>query len=182
MWIYVLVSLLVVIVLYIFITINTLIKLSNKVDEAFSTMDVYLKKRWDLIPNLVDVVKGYMSHEKDTLEEIIKLRNCVYDNMDNEQKMAVNSKLIQNVSRLIALTENYPELKASENFNGLSNQLVSVENDIVNSRKYFNAVVRLYNNKVEMIPSNIIAKIMGYKIKKMFEIDKSERENISIGL
>ena len=100
--------------IYFIIVYNKLIKLNNTVNESFATMDVYLKKRWDLIPNLVNVVKGYAKHEKDTLEEIIKLRNNIYDNMSTEEKINKNKLINQSINKIMALAENYPELKANE--------------------------------------------------------------------
>ena len=96
---------------------NSFIKLKNNCEEAFATMDVYLKKRWDLIPNIVETVKGYAKHEKNTLEEIIKLRNSSYDKMNTNDKIGVNNKLAQGINRLMAIAESYPELKSNENFN-----------------------------------------------------------------
>ena len=157
-------------------------KLNNKVEEAFSTMDVYLKKRWDLIPNIVETVKGYAKHEKSTLEEVINLRNSSYDKMNTNDKVETNNKLSQGISKLMAIAEAYPELKANENFKDLSNQLTKVEDDIANARKYYNGTVRIFNDKVQMFPSNIIASIFGYKVKNMFEANEFERENVKVKL
>ena len=145
-------------------------------------MDVYLKKRWDLIPNIVETVKGYVKHKQETLEEVINLRNNSYDKMNADDKIAVNNKMSQEISKLMAIVESYPDLKASENFKDLSNQLTKVEEDIANARKYYNGTVRNFNDKVQMFPSNIIAKILGYKTKNMFEVSENERENINIKL
>lgn len=182
MWIYIVIAIVVVILIYVFIVYNSLITLTNKVKEAFSTMDVYLKKRWDLIPNLVETVKGYAKHEKETLEEVIKLRNYSYDTMNPEEKLKTNEKLNTDISRIMIVAEQYPDLKASESFKDLSKELTQVENDIANSRKYYNAVIRMYNNKVEQFPSNILAKLFGYKTKNMFEISAEERENVKVEL
>lgn len=182
MWIYIIIAIIALLLIYIFILYNSFIKSNNRVKEAFSTMDVYLKKRWDLIPNLVETVKGYAKHEKDTLENVIKLRNNAYDNMSNEDKIKTNEQLTKDISRIMILAENYPELKASDNFRDLSNQLTKIEDDIANSRKYYNAVVRLFNNKVEVFPNNIFAKVFGFKSKSMFEASASERESIKIEL
>ena len=181
MWLYI-VIVIVVIVLFIYLTYNKLVKLNNKVKEAFSTMDVYLKKRWDLIPNLVETVKGYAKHEKSTLEEIVELRSGVYDDMSTPEKMQKNEKMSKNITKLMALAESYPDLKANKNFIDLGNQLSKVEDEIANSRKYYNGTVRDYNNKVQMFPSNIIAKLLGYKVKNMFEISEEEKQNIKIEL
>ena len=140
-------------------------------------MDVYLKKRWDLIPNIVETIKGYVKHEQETLEEVINLSNNSYDKMNADDKIAVNNKMSQEISKLMAIVESYPDLKASENFKDLSNQLTKVEEDIANARKYYNGTVRNFNDKVQMFPSNIIAKILGYKTKNMFEVSENEREN-----
>lgn len=170
----------VIVLLYIIGTYNKGVTLRNYVREAFSTMDVYLKKRWDLIPNLVEAVKGYVQHEKDVLEKITELRNMNYGNLSNEQKMELNSQLGFGLSKLIAVAENYPELKANENFNNLMQELSEVEEDIANSRKYYNGTVREFNNYTELFPSNIVALIFGFKAEKMFEISENERENVKV--
>ncbi len=160
---------------------NNLVRLNNKVNEAFSTMDVYLKKRWDLIPNLVETVKGYAKHEKGTLEEVIKLRGGVsYDSMSNDEKIKTNTVLSRGISKIIALSEAYPELKANENFKDLSNQLTKLEEDIANARKYYNGSVRIFNDKVQIFPNSLFAGMLGYKPKDMFNIDESERNNVKI--
>ena len=180
MWIYIIIAIIVLIIIYAFALYNSFVQLNNKVDEAFSTMDVYLKKRWDLIPNIVETVKGYAKHEKETLEKVISLRNSAYENMSDEEKIKANEQLTSGINKIMALAEAYPDLKANENFKDLSNQLTKVEEDIANSRKYYNGVVRIYNDKVKMFPSNIFAGLFGYKAKKMFETDSAERENIKV--
>ena len=180
MYLYIIFGVIILIIIYAFILYNSFIKLNNKVREAFSTMDVYLKKRWDLIPNIVETVKGYAKHEKETLEKVISLRNSAYENMSDEEKIKANEQLTSGINKIMALAEAYPDLKANENFKDLSNQLTKVEEDIANSRKYYNGVVRIYNDKVKMFPSNIFAGLFGYKAKKMFETDAAERENIKV--
>ena len=182
MWIYIIIAIVMLIVIYVLALYNRFVKLNNKVNEAFSTMDVYLKKRWDLIPNIVETVKGYMKHEKDTLKEIINLRNGVYDNMSNDEKMKTNEKVSTEIHKIMVLTESYPDLKANNNFRNLSNQLTKAEDDIANARKYYNGTVRIFNNKVEVFPNNIVAKILGYQSKKMFEASERERENVKVSL
>ena len=179
---YIVVGVIGVLVILVFICYNSFVKLNNKVKEAFATMDVYLKKRWDLIPNLVETVKGYAKHEKETLEEVIKLRSGDYDIMSSEEKISANTKITQGISRIMALAESYPNLKANENFANLAKELTKTEDEIAQSRKYYNAVVRLFNNKVEMFPSNIMAKIFGFSLKSMFEASASERENVKVEL
>ena len=182
MWIYIIIAIIVLIVIYALALYNSFVKLNNKVKEAFSTMDVYLKKRWDLIPNIVEIVKGYAKHEKDTLKEVVELRNSTYDKMSDEEKIKTNEQLSSGINKIMALAEAYPDLKANENFKDLSKQLTKVEDDIANSRKYYNGVVRIYNNKVEMFPSNIFAGLFGYRSKAMFEASASERENVKVEL
>ncbi len=182
MGIYIILIILILVIIYAFVLYNSLIKLNNKVKEAFSTMDVYLKKRWDLIPNLVETVKGYSQHEKNTLKEIVEIRNGVYDNLSDDEKIKTNEQLAKGISKIMALAENYPDLKASTNFQDLSTQLTKVEDDIANARKYYNGVVRIYNNKVEMFPNNIFAKMYGYKSKTMFAALENERENVKVEL
>jgi LemA protein len=169
-------------VLYFILTNNKLIKLSNQVKEAFSTMDVYLKKRWDLIPNIVEVVKGYAKHEEKTLTEVTELRSSTYNKMSVDEKLHANEELSNKIAKMMLLVEAYPDLKANENFKDLSKQLTKVEDEIAQSRKYYNATVRDFNNKVEMFPSNVVAMILGYKKARMFEIDAIERENVKVEL
>lgn len=182
MWIYIILGIFAILAIYVIATFNDLTKTRNRVDEAFATMDVYLKKRWDLIPNLVETVKGYMKHEKSTLEEIVELRNKTYDKMTEEDKVDVNNKLTQVISKLFALAEKYPDLKANQNFMDLSVQLTKVEDEIANSRKYYNGAVRTLNDKVLMFPGNMIAGMLGFKTRKMFEAAETERENVKVSL
>ena len=182
MWLWIILAVIILIIIYAFILYNNFISLDNKVKEAFSTMDVYLKKRWDLIPNLVETVRGYAKYEEETLTRVTKLRNNVYNEMTNDEKIINNEELSSNVSKIMALKEAYPELKANENFIDLSNKLTKIEDDIANARKYYNGTVRIYNNKVQMFPNNIFAKIFGYKTKRMFEASLEDKQNIRINL
>lgn len=172
----------VLLLIYILFIFNKLVQLNNFVKEAFSTMDVYLKKRWDLIPNIVETVKGYAKHEKETLSEITNLRNATYDKMSDNQKLKTNQQLDIGISKLMMIVENYPDLKSNQSFIDLSKELSKVEEDIANSRKFYNANVRDFNNRVEMFPSNIIAKLFRYKSKDFFESNENERENIKVKL
>ena len=182
MWLWIILAVIILIIIYVFILYNNFISLDNKVKEAFSTMDVYLKKRWDLIPNLVETVKGYAKYEEETLTRVTKLRNTVYNEMTNDEKIINNEELSSDVSKIMALKEAYPELKANESFMDLSNKLTKIEDDIANARKYYNGTVRIYNNKVQMFPNNIFAKIFGYKTKRMFEASLEDKQNIRINL
>ena len=182
MWLWIILAIIILIIIYAFILYNNFISLDNKVKEAFSTMDVYLKKRWDLIPNLVETVKGYAKYEEETLTKVTKLRNTVYNEMTTDEKIINNEELSSDVSKIMALEEAYPELKANENFIDLSNKLTKIEDDIANARKYYNGTVRIYNNKVQMFPNNIFAKIFNYKTKRMFEASLEDKQNIRINL
>ena len=182
MWLWIILAVIILIIIYAFILYNNFISLDNKVKEAFSTMDVYLKKRWDLIPNLVETVKGYTKYEEETLTRVTKLRNTVYNEMTNDEKIINNEELSSDVSKIMALKEAYPELKANENFIDLSNKLTKIEDDIANARKYYNGTIRIYNNKVQMFPNNIFAKLFGYKTKRMFEASLEDKQNIKINL
>ena len=164
------------IVVFCIFVYNSLVQLSNKVKEAFSTMDVYLKQRFDLIPNLVDTVKAYAKHEADTLEELTKRRAGVATS-DIDGQIEGEMRIGEALSRILVIAEKYPELKASENFLDLQKRIVKVEDDIAFARRYYNGSVRMYNDKCQMFPYNIIANIFGFKSKKMYEIQNvAERE------
>jgi LemA protein len=181
-FIYIGIGLLIFIILYVLLTFNTLVSLRNLFNEAFSTMDVYLKKRWDLIPNIVETVKGYAKHEKDTFESITALRNNIYDNMSQNEKLETNEKITESISKLMIIAESYPELKANNNFLDLSKELSKTEEDIANSRKYYNAVVRKLNDKIQMFPSNMVAALFRVKAQKMFEASENERNSVKVEL
>ena len=159
---------------------NGLVRLRNQCDEAFSTMDVYMKKRFDLIPNLVATVKGYAKHESETLEKVIAARNAGFT--PTPEAMAAEDNQITGALRSIfALSESYPELKANTNFQELQSQLEKTEEDIANSRKYYNAVVKKYNDKCMVIPSNIVASLGHFEKKQMFEVENpEERQNVKV--
>ena len=172
---------LLIIGIYIGATYNALVKLKNSVEEAFSTMDVYLKKRWDLIPNIVESVKGYAKHEAQTLQNVISARNMRYTDMTEEQKLQANTELARGLAAIHVLAEQYPDLKANQNFLDLNNQLQRTEEDIANARKYYNAVVRNYNNKTEMFPSSIVANMFKFGKRQMFVIeDEAEKEAVRV--
>ena len=180
--IYVVMAIIVILLIYIISIYNKLIKLRHIVDEAFSTMNIYLKKRWDLIPNLVEVVKGYAKHEKDIIEKVTELRANTYKDMSLDNKIDINNKLDQNVPRIIAISEQYPDLKANQNFLELSKELTKIEEDIANSRKYYNGSVRIYNTNILVFPNTILASLFGFKEAKMFEVKDEEKNNIKVEL
>lgn len=182
MYIYIIIGIIVILLIYILITYNSFINSRNLVKEAFSTMDIYLKKRWDLIPNLIEVVKGYSKYENETLTKITSLRSSSYDELTMDNKININEELSKCLSNIFAVSENYPELKANELYANLSNNLISIEDEIANSRKYYNGTVRNFNNRIQMFPNNILAKLFSFKEFKMFEANAEEKNNIGVNL
>lgn len=179
----IIIGVIVIVSIYLLVIYNKLIHQINYVREAFSTMDVYLKKRWDLIPNLVEVVRTYAKYEEETLEKITKLRTEAYEELSNDKKIIINEQISNGMSHVIAISENYPDLKANESFLDLCKQLTKVENDIANARKYYNGTVRNLNNTIQKFPSNIIAAIFRFKPENMYAVDsKQERNNINLDL
>lgn len=152
---------------------NKLQRLKNLVEEGWSTIDVQLKKRYDLIPNLVETVKGYAKHESGTLEAVIAARNAAMT-ASGEGKMAAENALSGTLKSLFALQEAYPDLKANGNFIDLQNQLKSVENELASARRYYNGTVKELNTKIDLFPSNIVAKRMGLEKRAYFELDSAE--------
>lgn len=174
-------AIVVLLVLWIILSYNGFIKLRNKSQEAFSAMDVILKKRYDLIPNVVETVKGYAKHEKSTLENVIKARNAAVNSNTPEEVIKNDNALSGTLKLLFALSESYPDLKANTNFLELQTQLSKIEDEISSSRRYYNAVVNKLNTKVEMFPSNIIASIFHFTRKPLYEVkDENERENVKV--
>jgi len=178
---YIALAIVVIVIGWIMISYNGFIKMKNMVEEAFSTMDVYLKQRYDLIPNLVETVKGYAKHESDTFEKIVEARSSAMNAETVDEAVVEQNKLNQTLKSLFALAENYPDLKANESFLNLQSQLQKIETDIAQSRKYYNAIVRQYNTGVELFPKSIVAQIFNFKRKNMFEVTSSgERDNVSV--
>jgi len=179
-WWIIVIIILVLVVLYVISVYNSLVSLKNKVDDQMSQIDVQLKRRFDLIPNLVETVKGYTKHEKETLENVVKARNSYVtaDNLGDQLK--ADGELTNAISKLFALTESYPDLKANENFNNLQSELSSIEEKIVYARQFYNDSVLMLNNKIEMFPSNIIAGMFNFKKREFFEASKEERENVKV--
>lgn len=160
---------------------NRFIRMRNTCEEAFSTMDVFMKKRYDLIPNLVETVKGYAAHEQGTFEKVVQARNSAQQARNLEERAEAENILTGTLRSLFALAEAYPELKANENFMDLQGQLQTVEQDIANSRKYYNATVKQFNTGIEQFPANVIANMFNFKRKTMFEVEgEAERQNVKV--
>lgn len=174
-------AIVVILIIWAIASYNGFIKAKNNVEESFSTMDVYLKKRYDLIPNLVETVKGYAKHEAETLNQVISARNVAESAATIEGRIQGENMLTGTLRSLFAVAENYPDLKANQNFLDLQDQLRQVEEDIANARKYYNAIVKIFNNKCEMFPTNILAGIFHFEKKPMFEIEtEGERQNVKV--
>lgn len=162
------------------INYNGFVMIRNQADEAFSTMDVYLKKRFDLIPNLVETVKGYAAHESATLENVIRARNMAGASRNLNEKQQSENILSGTLKSLFAVSENYPELKADRGFQNLQIQLQQIEGDIAQSRKYYNAVVKAYNTRTEIFPLSLVAALLGFRKYPFFMADNYERQNVNI--
>lgn len=162
-------------------TYNKFVRMKHQIEEAFSTMDVYLKKRYDLIPNLVETVKGYAKHEKEALTSIIEARNAAMSATDPQDRMEKENALTGTLKTLFALNEQYPQLKADSHFASLMNDLRGIEAEIASSRKYYNGCVRQYNTKREVFPSSIVANWKKFDKKPLYEVDsEEERKNVKV--
>ncbi len=179
-WWIILIIVIVLLVLWAISTYNKLIALRNRVKDQWAQIDVQLKRRFDLIPNLVETVKGYTKHESETLEAVIKARNTYVTAGTPEAQMKADGELTQAISKLFALTESYPDLKANTNFQHLQEELTQTESKIASARQFYNDTVMLYNNKVSMVPSNIIASLFKFNKEAFFEANETERQNVSV--
>lgn len=160
---------------------NSLVRLKNKCQEAWSDIDTQLKRRYDLIPNLVETVKGYASHEQDTLEKVIQARNTAMNAKSLPEKEQAENAITGALKTIFALAENYPDLKANQNFLDLQNTLTEIEEHIQLSRRYYNATVRDFNTKIEVFPNNLIAGPFGFQKREFFEVDgEEERKNVKV--
>jgi LemA protein len=172
-----------VLILFIILAYNGLISKKNNVANAFAGIETVLKQRYDLIPNLIETVKQYSQHEKSILTEITELRTKALNNDDSlsdKEKLDLDDKISKLVSNLIVAVENYPDLKANQNFLQLQAALNEIEEKISASRRSYNASVLIYNNALEMFPSSIFANMMNYKKKDFFQTKEEERENINV--
>lgn len=181
MWIAI--AIVVVLLLWLALSYNRMVQLKALVEEAFSGMDVFLKKRYDLIPNLVETVKGYAAHESETLENVVKARNAAISHSggDIDQRVKDDGALTSALRQLMVVVEQYPNLKADTQFLDLQRQLQSIETDIAQSRKYYNGTVRTYNVKIRSFPTVLIAGMFGFTAFSYYEVqDESERQNVKV--
>jgi len=168
------VFLLMAIVLY-----NTLIRRKNDVENAFASIDAMLKKRYDLIPAIVDAVKGYMNYEKDLLTKITSLRvRALSQNLSNEERIIIENEIMKGLSDINVAVENYPDLKANQNFLQLQEELSDIENKLAASRRFFNAATAEYNNAVESFPGNLVARNFGFQKEIMFDLGTDTRKQL----
>jgi LemA protein len=168
-------AIVVVLVIWVFGTYNSLVGKRNEADRAYSDMDVSLKKRFDLVPNLVETVKGLAKQESAVFDKITTARSAVAGATSPEQRLNAEAGLSSALRGLFALVESNPQLVSAPAFQDLNTQLSSIEGDIQSSRRYYNGAVLQFNNSIQMIPSNIIAGMFGFKVKPLFEIEEGER-------
>lgn len=171
----------VVLILILFISkYNSLIRLKNRTEESEAQIEVHEKQRYDLVPNLVETVKGYASHEKETLNAVIEARNTASKANNIFEAEEGNKQLGQAITKIFALSESYPDLKANQNFMELQKELSSIEEKILNARKYYNAVVREFNIACEVFPSNIVAGIMHLTKKQYLEVEEEAKQRVDV--
>jgi LemA protein len=176
---WIILGIIVILLIFFWATYNGLVRLRNQVKNAWAQIDVQLKRRYDLIPNLMETVKGYMKHERETMEAVTKARNLAQQvaSAGAGARAKAESELSSALSRLLAVVENYPDLKANQNFLALQEELTSTENKISFSRQYYNDSVLRYNNQTQMFPSNFVASMTGFKASEFFEVTlAAERE------
>lgn len=181
MAIWILLAIVVIIILAVIGIYNGLVQSKIKVDNAWSQIDVQLQRRFDLIPNFVETVKGYMTHEKETFEKIAALRTSWANASSVSEKAQLDGELSGALKTIMAVSESYPELKANQNFSDLSEELRNTENKISFSRQFYNDTVTIYNTKLEVFPSNIIAGMFNFKSRDLFKAESEEaRKNVKV--
>jgi len=177
---WVIIALIIVAIFWLIGVYNSLIKLRNQTDEAWSDIDVQLKRRYDLIPNLVETVKGYAKHERELFENVTKARTAAMGAKTVDEQGKAENMLSGTLKSLFAVAENYPALKANENFAKLQDELSDTENKIQAARRFYNGNVRDFNTKIQVFPNNMLAGMLGFKAYDFFEIDEGEKENVKV--
>jgi len=180
MIVYVVIAIVILLILFVISQYNGLVKARNRVKTKWAQIDVQLKKRADLIPNLVETVKGYAKHESSTMEAVIKARNSYVSADSIDGKMEASNQITGALSHLFALSESYPDLKANTNFMALQDELINLEDKIAYSRQFYNDTVYSYMNKLEMFPSSIIASIFNFEPYGYFEVDEEDKKNVQV--
>ncbi|MFH1890595.1 MAG: LemA family protein [Candidatus Kuenenbacteria bacterium] len=179
-FIYIILAAIVIAVVWMIAVYNGLIKLKNRTDEAWSDIDVQLKRRYDLIPNLVETVKGYAKHEKELFENVTKARSEAMNAKGAGEKGKAENMLSDTLKSLFAVAENYPDLKASNNFSKLQDELTDTENKIQASRRFYNGNVRDFNTKIQVFPNNMAAGMLKFSKYEFFEAGEKEKENVEV--
>ena len=170
-----------ILVIVVILMYNSLVAKKNEVDNVYAGLDAILKKRYDLIPNLVSIAKEYMEYEKELLSDITKLRSrAINPNLSEKEKIKLDKEITSKLGSILVAVENYPELKANENMLHLQKTLTEVEAQISAARRAYNQAVTDYNNALEMIPTNVLASFMNYRKKELFEISEDERKSIDV--
>lgn len=181
MFVWIILGIIVVLIIAIIGMYNGLVQSKVKVDNAWSQIDVQLQRRFDLIPNFVETVKGYMNHEKETFEKIAELRTSWANTQSVAEKANLDNQLSTALKTIMAVSENYPELKANQNFSDLSEELRNTENKISFSRQFYNDTVTMYNTKLQVFPSNIIANMFNFTSRELFKTENEEaRKNVKV--
>ena len=176
----IIIGVIVVVGLFVVVTYNGLVKLRNAVDGAWAQIDVQLKRRYDLIPNLVETVKGYAAHERETLEAVIAARNMAVAAKGPNDQAAADNVLTGTLKSLFALSEAYPDLKANQNFLALQEELTGTEGRIAYARQYYNDIVQRYNTKIQTFPSAVFAGMFGHHTREYFEAEPESRGNVKV--
>lgn len=181
MWWWIILAIVVIIIIAIIAIYNSLVTMRQRVKNAWSQIDVQLQRRFDLIPNLVETVKGYMEHEADVLTKVTDLRSSWANAKSVDEKAKLDNQLSESLKTIMAVAENYPDLKANQNFSELQTELTNTENKISYSRQFYNDTVTRYNTKLEMFPSNVIASVFNFKAEELFEVaNAAARQNVKV--
>jgi LemA protein len=180
LFLWIIIAVIAIIILWLILAYNKLITLRNRIDNSWSQIDVQLKRRANLIPNLVKTVKGYVKHERETFESITKARSALLKAKDVKGKAEAENMLTGALKSLFAVAENYPQLKANENFKMLQEELSGTESKIAYARQFYNDTVLKLNNAVQKFPTNILANMFGFKQKEYFEVKGKEREPVKV--
>jgi LemA protein len=178
--VWIIVILVVLLIVYAVISYNGLVSMRNRIENAWAQIDVQLKRRYDLIPNLVETVKGYASHERETLEKVVQARNMAMSAQGPQDQAAAENMITGALRSVFALSEAYPDLKANENFLNLQEELTGTEGRIAYARQFYNDSVNSYNTKIQSVPSNIIANQFSFDEREYFEADEASRDNIEV--
>lgn len=178
MWI--ILGIIAILVIWAVVIYNGLIRLKNRVDEAWSDIDVQLKRRYDLIPNLVNTVKGYAAHEKEVFEKVTEARTRAMSAQSTGDKAQAENALSQTLKSLFAVAENYPDLKANQNFLELQRELTDTEDKIQAARRFYNGNVRDFNTKIQVFPNNIFSGMLGFVAREFFEAEEGEKEPVKV--